>query len=383
MSEDFGQMLEEQTINSVRNGDIIEGTVVEVRKDMIIMNIDSKYEGIIERDEYTSNEELDLTTVVQKGEKITAKVIKVNEQVGYVLMTYKKLAQEKVYKEFEKACEDGTVLRGKVARVSIGGLVADYNGVNVFIPASLVSDRFEKDLSKYKDQEIEFIISECNPRRRRIIGDRRCLVIKEKEEREAAALEKLAVGQKLEGTVKNLTKFGAFVDLDGIDGLLHISEMGWGRVNSPKEYVKVGDKIEVEVKEIEGNKISLTTKFEENNPWNTVQDKYPVNSEVSGKVARLADFGAFIELEPGVDALLHVSQISKERVEKPADVLKIGDDIEALVIDNNVEEKKISLSIRELEFRRRRYANVDDEESKDELENVEAETNNEQVGTEE
>ena len=372
MSEDFGQMLEEQTINSVRNGDIIEGTVVEVRKDMIIMNINSKYEGIIERDEYTSNEELDLTTVVNKGDKITAKVIKVNEQVGYVLMTYRKLAQEKIYKEFEKACEEQEILKGKVSKISVGGLVVDYNGVNVFIPASLVSDRFEKDLNKYKDQEISFIISECNPRRRRIIGNRRDIVVKEKAEREEEALKNIEVGKRLTGKVKNLTKFGAFIDLNGIDGLLHISEMGWGRVNSAKEYVKVGDELEVEVKAVEGNKISLTTKFDETNPWNSIEERYPVNSEVKGVVARLTDFGAFVELEPGIDALLHVSQISKERVEKPEDVLNIGDEIEALIIDCNADEKKISLSIRELEFRRRRYAKTDeDEQAEDEVEATE------------
>lgn len=365
MSEDFGQMLEEQTINTVRNGDIIEGTVVEVRKDMIIMNIDSKYEGIIEREEYTSDEELDLTTVVNKGDKLTAKVIKVNEQVGYVLMTYKKLAQEKAYKQFEKAVEEKTVLTGKVSKVSVGGLVVDYDGINVFIPASLVSDRFEKDLSKYKDQEISFLISECNPRRRRIIGNRRDIVMEERAKREAEALENLEVGKRLKGTVKNLTKFGAFVDLDGVDGLLHITEMGWNRVRVSKDYVNVGDEIEVEVKDIVDGKISLTTKFEETNPWNNVSEKYPVNSEVKGRVARLADFGAFVELEPGIDALLHVSQISKERIEKPSDKLKVGDEIEALVIDNNPDENKISLSIRELEFRRRRFAEDQDENTEE------------------
>lgn len=361
MSEDFKQMLEEETINSVRTGDIIEGTVVEVKKDMIILNINTKYEGIIERKEYTSNEELDLTKVVNVGEVITAKVVKVNEQVGYVLMTYRKLAQEKVYQELSEAYENNKVLNGKVINVTTSGLVVEYKTENIFIPASLVADRYVKNLDSYLNQSIDFTISECNPRRHRIIGNRKDLVIKEKQAKLEKALSEIEIGKRYKGVVKNLTKFGAFIELGDVDGLLHVSEMGWGRVSSAKDYVSTGDEIEVEVKAIEEDKISLTTKFEELNPWNSVAEKYAVNTEVKGTVARLTDFGAFVELEEGVDALLHVSQISREHIEKPADALKIGEEIEALVIDVNSEEKKISLSIRELEFRRRRYAQEDNE----------------------
>ncbi|MDO5695984.1 MAG: 30S ribosomal protein S1 [Eubacteriales bacterium] len=363
MSEvSFKQMLEEETINSVHNGDVVEGTVVEVKPDMIIMNINCKYEGIIERKEYTANPEADLTTMVQEGDKITAKVMRVNEQIGYVLMTYRKLAQEKIYLELEKHYEDKDVLEGVVTQVRVGGLVVDYKGVHVFVPASLVSDRYEKDLSKYQGQEIRFVVTECNPRRRRIIGNRRMILNEERAKMEAEALERLEEKTRVQGTVKNLTKFGAFVDLGGIDGLLHISEMGWGRVRTPKDYVQVGDEIEVLIKGIDGNRVSLTTKFPEDDPWANLNEKYPINSEVRGTVARLTDFGAFVELEPGVDALLHVSQISRERIEKPEDVLNIGEEIEALIIDNNAIEKKISLSIRELEFRRRRFAMEQGEE---------------------
>lgn len=365
MSENFEQLLEGETINRVKTGDIIEGTVVEVKKDMIILNINSKYEGIIERKEYTSNEQLDLTKVVSVGDVITAKVIKVNEQVGYVLMTYRKLAQDKIYKELSEAFENKTVLKGKVVKVSKSGIVVEYKTENIFIPASLVADRFIKSLDTFMNLEVEFVISEFNPRRHRIIGDRKELVIKEKQEHMQKALATLNVGEVYNGVVKNLTKFGAFVDLNGIDGLLHISEMGWGRVKFAKDYVKVGDEIEVGIKAIEEDRISLTTKFVETNPWNNIEDKYPVNSEVKGRVARLTDFGAFVELEEGIDALLHVSQISTERVEKPADALKVGDEIEALVIDVNAEDNRISLSIRELEFRRRRYAQESQESQED------------------
>lgn len=360
--ENFEQMLEEETINSVRNGDIIEGTVVEVKKDMIIMNINCKYEGIIERKEYVSDPEADLTTLVKVGDKITAKIVRVNEQIGYVLMTFRKLAQEKIFIELDQAHKDKTVLTGKVTQVRVGGIVVDYKGVNIFIPASLVSDKFEKDLSKYQDQEIRFVVHECNPRRKRLIGNRRVIESEERKAREAAALENLEIGKKVTGKVKNLTKFGAFIDLNGIDGLLHISEMGWGRVRSPKDYTSVGADIDVLVKAIEGTKISLTTKFPDQDPWADIEERFPVNTEVTGIIARLTDFGAFVEVCPGVDALLHVSQISRNRVEKPSDVLGVGDEIDALVIDVNGADKKISLSIRELEFRKRRFAEYEEDE---------------------
>ena len=219
----------------------------------------------------------------------------------------------------------------------------------VFIPASLVSDSYEKDLSKYKDQEIQFVISEFNPKRRRIIGDRKQLLVEKKLEQQKELFAKIKVGDVMEGTVKNVTDFGAFIDLGGADGLLHISEMSWGRVESPKKVFNVGDHVRVFIKDINDTKIALSMKFPSENPWNGAAEKFAVGNIVKGKVARMTDFGAFVELAPGVDALLHVSQISKDHVEKPADVLKIGQEIEAKVVDFNEDDKKISLSIKALE----------------------------------
>lgn len=220
--------------------------------------------------------------------------------------------------------------------------------VRIFIPASLVSDTYEKDLSKYAGQEIEFVVTEYNPKKRRYIGDRRQLVAAKKAELQKELLERLKEGDIVKGTVKNITDFGAFIDLGGIDGLLHISEMSWGRVESPKKVFKVGQEMDVLIKEITGNKIALSLKFADTNPWRDAADKYAVGNEVTGKVARMTDFGAFIELETGVDALLHVSQISKEHIEKPSDVLKIGEIVTARVVDFNEEDHKISLSIKAL-----------------------------------
>jgi ribosomal protein S1 len=209
-----------------------------------------------------------------------------------------------------------------------------------------VSDTYEKDLSKYAGKEIEFVISEYNPKRRRYIGDRRQLVAAHKAELQKELFERIHVGDIVDGVVKNVTDFGAFIDLGGADGLLHISEMSWGRVEHPKKVFKVGDQLKVLIKEINGNKIALSLKFDDANPWKNAADKYAVGNVVTGHVARMTDFGAFIELEPGVDALLHVSQIAKEHVDKPADVLSTGQEVTAKVVDFNEADRKISLSIK-------------------------------------
>ncbi len=344
----FEQMLEE-SLKTIRTGEVVKGTVISVKEDEIVLNIGYKSDGIITRNEYTNTPNVDLTTVVSVGDSMEAKVLKVNDGEGQVLLTYKRLAAEKASKMLEEAFENKTVLKATVSQVMTGGLSVVVDETKVFIPASLVSDSFEKDLTKYNGQEIEFIISEFNPKKRRIIGDRKVLLTAAKKEAQEKLLAELAEGQTVEGTVKNVTDFGAFIDLGGLDGLLHISEMSWGRIEHPKKVFKVGDKLTVRIKEINGTKIALSLKFDETNPWTLAATKYAVGNVVTGKVARMTDFGAFIELEPGIDALLHVSQISKTHVEKPADALKIGDEIEAKVVDFNEEEKKISLSKKVLE----------------------------------
>jgi len=292
---------------------------------------------------------MDLTTVVKEGDKMQAKVLKVNDGEGQVLLTYKRLAAEKGSKRLEEAFENQEVLKAKVSQVMAGGLTVTVEESKVFIPASLVSDVFEKDLSKYNGQEIQFVITEFNPKKRRIIGNRKQLLAESKKAAQDALLSKISEGQVIEGTIKNVTDFGAFVDLGGIDGLLHISEMSWGRIEHPKKVFKIGDTVKALIKEINGTKIGLSLKFDETNPWAKASEKYAVGTIVTGTVARMTDFGAFVELEEGIDALLHVSQISKEHVEKPADALKIGEKITAKIVDFNYDEKKISLSIKAID----------------------------------
>ena len=343
----FEQMLEE-SLKTIRTGEDVEGTVIGVKEDEIILNIGYKADGIITRNEYTNTSNVDLTTLVHEGDKMQAKVLKVNDGDGYVMLTYKRLAAENGKKRLEEAFENKEVLTAKVSQVTNGGLTVVVEETRVFIPSSLVSDTYEKDLSKYAGQEISFVITEFNTAKRRIIGDRKQLLVAEKQKRQEEVLSKISVGQTVEGTVKNVTDFGVFIDIGGVDGLLHISEMSWGRIENPKKVFKPGDHVKAFIKDIQGDKIALSLKFEETNPWPNAEQKYAVGNVVKGKVARMTDFGAFVELEPGIDALLHVSQIALEHVDKPSDVLKIGQEIEAKVVDFNLESKKISLSIKAL-----------------------------------
>lgn len=345
MSESFEQLLNEQELKSIRVGETVEGNVISVKEDEIVLNIGYKADGIITREEYSA-QNIDLTTVVKEGDTMEAKVLKVNDGEGQVLLTYRRIAAEKGNKRIEEAYNNEEVLTAEVSSVSTGGLNVIIDEARVFIPASLVSDSYEKDLTKYNGQTIDFVITEFNPKKRRIIGNRKILLMKKKEEEQKKLFESISVGMTVEGTVKNVTDFGAFIDLGGADGLLHISEMSWGRVENPKKVFKVGDTVKVLIKDIKEKKIALSLKFEDQNPWLNASEKYAIGNIVTGKVARMTDFGAFIELEPGVDALLHVSQIAKEHIQKPSDVLKVGQEVTAKVVDFNEADHKISLSIK-------------------------------------
>ena len=343
----FEQMLD-ASLKTIHAGEVVEGTVIDVKPEEAVLNIGCKSDGILTRNEYSNDSNLDLTTVVKPGDTMEVKVLKVNDGEGQVLLTYKRLAADRGNKRIEEAFNNHEVLKAKVTQVLDGGLIVVVDEVRIFIPASLVSDTYEKDLTKYADQEIEFVISEYNPKRRRYIGDRKQLIVAKKAEQQAALFARIHEGDVVEGVVKNVTDFGAFVDLGGADGLLHISEMSWGRIEHPKKVFKVGEKLKVLIKEINGSKIALSLKFEDQNPWKDAATKYAIGNVVTGKVARMTDFGAFVELESCIDALLHVSQIAKEHIEKPSDVLQVGEEITAKVVDFNEADKKISLSIKAL-----------------------------------
>ena len=349
MSEmSFEDMLNE-SFKTIRTGEVVTGKVIDVKPECILLNIGYKSDGIISRADYSADNSLDLTTVVKVGDELEAKVRKVNDGEGLVVLSHRDILTEKNNQKIQEAFENKEVLTGTVEKAVSGGLSVIYDGVKLFVPASLISDTFERDLTKYVGQNIEFIITEFNPMKRRIIGDRKKIIVERKSAAKKALLESIKEGDVIDGTVKNVTDFGAFVDLGGADGLLHISEMGWGRTEAPKKAFQSGDTIRVMVKSIsEDGKIALTRKFPDENPWVLALTKYAVGNVVEGKVARLADFGAFVNLEQGIDALLHVSQISTDRIEKPSDVLKVGDVVKAKVTDLDAEAKKISLSVKAL-----------------------------------
>ena len=349
MSEEiiFNDQMIDETTRSIHKGEIVEGTVLEVYPDKIILNVHYKYDGIVAKDEYSSDPNVDLTAAVAPGDTLEVKVLRIQD--SEVQCSYKRIKEDKANKKVEEAFNNEEVITVKVDKVTSGGLITLYEGARIFVPASLVSDMFERDLTPYLGQDIDIVVTEYNPHKRRIIGNRKKLVVAEKEARAKEILETLQVNDIVEGKIKSITSFGAFVDIGGVDGLLHISEMSWGRIDTPKAVAAVGDVVRVFVKNLENGKIALSRKFPDENPWKTAKEKYAPGTIVTGKVARMTDFGAFIELEPGIDALLHVSQISKKRVKKPADVLKVGQIIDVKVVDFKEEEKKISLSRRDFE----------------------------------
>lgn len=348
MSELSFEQLLEDSLKTISTGEVVTGTVIDVKEDEIILNIGYKADGIVTRSEYTNNSNADLRDLVHVGDEMEVKVVKVNDGEGQVQLSYRRLQAERSSKLLEEAFNEKLVLKAPVTQVLNGGLSVVLDDTRIFIPASLVSDTYERNLEKYAGQEVEFVLTEFNPRKRRIIGDCKQLIIAKKAEMQKELFARIAPGMRVTGVVKNVTDFGAFVDLGGADGLLHISEMSWGRVENPKKVFKSGQELEVLIKAIDGTKIALSLKFPETNPWLNAAEKYAIGNVVTGRVARMTDFGAFVELETGIDALLHVSQISREHVEKPSDVLKIGQEIEAKVVDFNEEAKKISLSMKAL-----------------------------------
>ena len=346
----FEQMLNDSFV-TLHTGDVVKGTVISTAGEEVSVNLGYKSDGIIPRGEFSSDASVVPSKVVQPGDEIEVFVVRVNDGDGNVLLSKKKVESQKGMEEIEQAFEEKATVTGKVVKIVKGGLIAVANGIQVFIPSSQVAGRFVEDLSVYDGTELTFNIIELDRAKHRIIGGRKALLAKEAEEKKAAVFATLEAGKKVTGTVSRITDFGAFVDLGGVDGLIHISEMSWGRISNPKEVLSEGDTVEVVVLDVdkEKSKISLSLKDVTPNPWTMAAEKYVVGSVVEGKVVRMVPFGAFIELEPGVDGLVHISQIANKRVEKPEDELKIGETIKVKVIDVNAEQKKISLSKKEAE----------------------------------
>lgn len=343
----------EQNDMSIVVGKIVKGTIISVNDKEAYVSLSSKYEGILPKAEVTRDDSVKLTDILKADEEIEAKIIRRKNDDGYVVLSRVEIEKGEALKEVKAAFENATPLKVVVKEAVSGGLVASYRGVRIFIPASHIELFHIDNLAQYIGKEFEVKLIEFKQERRgsKIIGSRRELMQGERDRRAAEAFETLTEGSRVVGEVKRLAAFGAFVDVNGVDGLLHVSELSYGRINKPSDILKVGDKIEVYVLSVdkENKKVSLSLKRLSEDPWASIEEKYPVDNIVLGKVVRFADFGAFVELEPGVDGLVHISKISNKRIEKPSDALKIGEMVKAKIVEVNKETKKIGLSIRDVE----------------------------------
>ena len=345
----FEQMLED-SLKTIHNGDIVDGVVISVKPDEAVFNIGYKADAILTKDEYSNEEIEDLSSKLHIGDSLPLKIVKVNDGEGQVVVSYKRFIADKGNERLYEAYKNKEVLKGKVISRIKGGIIVSVEETEVFIPSSLVSDTFQQNRNDLIGEEIEFLITDFSPRKKKIIGNRRVLIEEEKKKIRRQLQEQIKVGDVIKGKIQNVTKFGAFVDIGGIDGLVHISELSWGKVFNPKKFVKAGEEVEVIVKELSDDKISLSMKFDEANPWNNIREHVKVGDVYDGVVTRIAPFGAFVEIVPGVEGLLHISQISKKHTKNVADILEVGQHIKVKAIDFIEQDKKISLSSKVLEM---------------------------------
>jgi len=340
----------ENSMVTLRSGEIVKGKIIGYNNTEIYVDLGYKSDGIIPISEYTDDPDFKPELNINIGDEIEVFVVRVNDGDGNVMLSKRKVDSMKSIEMIEQAYENKTPVTGKVIEVTNGGVIASVMGSRVFIPASQLSERYVKDLNEFLRQTVTIKIIEFNKQKRKIVGSRKIVLAEQREQMENQVWGSIEVGKRYTGTVKSLMDFGAFVDIGGVDGLVHVSEMSWTKVKHPSDILKVGDKVEVTVLEFDAEKkrISLTMKKEEDNPWFRVTEKYKVGDIVKGKVVRLVPFGAFVELEKGLDGLVHISQISSVRIAKPGDVLHTGQEVEAKIVEVNEEAKKISLSIKEV-----------------------------------
>lgn len=324
---------------------IVKGSITEIRANEVIVDIGGKSEGSINANEFMDIGELSI------GDEIEVYVEKVEDKEGNPILSFDKAEQKKNWENIVNQCEEGSIVPGRVKAKVKGGLIVNI-GVDSFLPASQIDIQPPKNLDQYLQQTYDFKIVKINTERRNIVVSRRELIEEQRLEKRRTLLEEVKPGDIRRGAVKNITDYGAFIDLDGLDGLLHITDMSWGRISHPSEMLKVGEEISVMIIEVDRDRerVSLGLKQTVSNPWDNIEHKYPVNAKVAGKVVNLVPYGAFIELEEGVEGLVHVTELSwTKRINKPSEVLKVGDQIEAVVLGIQKDEQKISLGVRQLE----------------------------------
>ncbi len=339
------ELLAQSSFDKLKEGSIVPGVITEIRANEVVVDIGGKAEGVIPANEFADLGEL------QIGSTIEVILEKLEDKEGNPLLSYEQAQQKKNWENILVKCQEGSVVPGRVKAKVKGGLIVSI-GVDSFLPASHIDIQPPKNLDQYVGQTYDFKVLKINHERQNIVLSRRELIEEQRINKRRDLLEKLQPGQIRKGVVKNITDFGAFIDLDGMDGLLHITDMSWGRIGHPSEMLKQGEEIEVMIIDInrEKERVSLGLKQTKNNPWDNIDHKFPVGSKIHGKVVNLVPYGAFIELEPGVEGLVHITEMSwTKRITKPSELLKVGQELDAVVLGIQKEEQKISLGLRQLE----------------------------------
>lgn len=364
----------ESSFKRIKRGDILTGTVLYVKDSEITVNINYRADGIIDKDEVSEDPSVNPSDLFEAGDEIEVYVLKMDDGDGNVVLSHKRVQRLKNWDIIEEKYNNGKVVEAFVTEVTKGGLKCEVESLNAFMPASQVSIGYKKDLSVFLDEVLASKVIDFNKDKRRIILSRKVVEQEELEAVKQKIYDELEVGDIIDGTVQRLTNFGAFVDIGGIDGLIHISQLSWERVKHPSDVVSPGEEIQVKVLDIdpERDRVALGLKQLTKEPWEKFVEENKVGDIVKGSVVNLLDFGAFVKLESGVDGLLHVSQIAREHVEKPSDKLEIGEEVEVLITDINEEERKISLSIKEIEKRKAREARMQEKREQAEKEAAEA-----------
>lgn len=347
----MSEMLEEleQSMRKVQRGQIVKGTVIAATEEEVLVNIGYMSDGIVAKEELTGDPQVNPKELFQAGDEIDVYILNVNDGEGNVALSKKRADAIKAWDELTEAFQQNSSFEIKVSEIVKGGAVAYIKGVRAFIPASHLSYSYVQDLNEFVGKELLVKIIELDKEKKKIVLSRKEIEKLEVEAKKEAFWSTLQKGELRTGTVSRLAKFGAFVDLGGVDGLIHLSDLSWQRVTDPAQVVSIGDQVEVHVLDFDKDKgrISLSLKEAKPNPWNVVGGKYQKDQIVEGIVVRLTDFGAFVELEPGIDGLVHVSQISTERVTKPASFLSIGEKVKVKILEVDTNKKRISLSIKE------------------------------------
>ncbi|MCX7749797.1 MAG: bifunctional 4-hydroxy-3-methylbut-2-enyl diphosphate reductase/30S ribosomal protein S1 [Clostridia bacterium] len=340
----------ESSLVTLETGQIVKGKIIGFNNAEVFVDMGFKSDGIIPIEEFTDDPEFNPEKSLKVGETVEVFVIRVNDGEGNVLLSKKKVDSISGFTKLEEAFENKAPIKAKIVDVVNGGVIAVFSGIRIFIPASQVSDRYVKELSEFNNKIVNLRLIEYNKQKKKFVGSVRVILEEEKAKQSSEIWSNIEVGKRYKGVVKSLMDFGAFVDIGGVDGLVHVSELSWGRIKNPSEVLKVGDTVEVSILEFdrEKKKISLGYKKPEDNPWVKASKKYNVGDVVKTKVVRIVPFGAFVELDEGIDGLVHISQISNVRIGKADEVLKIGQEVEAKITEFNLEAKKISLSIKEV-----------------------------------